>query len=118
MSTATLERESATDRDPGPRRLLHGMTWLVWRQHRGALWTGLALVAALVVTAVLLRNGAVAHQAAHGITGCPLMGGPERCSSSLEAIEEYRACTRPRCACCWPASSPCPSSAGSSWARR
>ncbi|MGW9420227.1 transporter [Streptomyces sp. SCA2-2] len=90
MSTATLERESATDRDPGPRRLLHGMTWLVWRQHRGALWTGLALVAALVVAAVLLRNAAVAHQAAHGIAGCPLMGGPERCSSRLEVIEEYR----------------------------
>ncbi|MFI8907050.1 transporter [Streptomyces albidoflavus] len=90
MSTATLERESATDRGPGPRRLLRGMTWLVWRQHRGALWTGLALVAALVVAAVLLRNSAVAYQAAHGIAGCPLMGGPERCSSRLEVIEEYR----------------------------
>lgn len=90
MSTATLERESVTDRDAGPRRLLHGMTWLVWRQHRGALWTGLALVAALAVTAVLLRNGAVAYQAAHGIAGCPLMGGPERCSTRLEVIEEYR----------------------------
>lgn len=118
MSTATLERESATDRDPGPRRLLHGMTWLVWRQHRGALWTGLALVAALVVTAVLLRNGAVAHQAAHGITGCPLMGGPERCSSSLEAIEEYRGLYSTPLRLLLVASSPCPSSAGSSWARR
>ncbi|WP_436737916.1 transporter [Streptomyces sp. BBFR102] len=90
MSTATLERESATTPVPGPRRLLHGMTWLVWRQHRGALWTGLTLVAVLVAAAVLLRHNAVAFQAAHGIADCPLMGGSERCTARQELIDEYR----------------------------
>lgn len=90
MSTATLEKESAAEAGPEPRHLLRGMTWLVWRQHRAALWTGLALLAAIVVAAVLLRNGAVAYQAAHGIADCPLMGGPERCSSRQARIEEYR----------------------------
>ncbi|MFD5027723.1 transporter [Streptomyces sp. NPDC058373] len=91
MSTATLEKESAAAEVREPRRLLRGMTWLVWRQHRAALWTGLALLTAIVVAAVLLRNGAVAYQAAHGIADCPLMGGPERCSSRQASIEDYRA---------------------------
>lgn len=89
MSTATLERETA----PAPRErreLLHGMPWLVWRQHRAALWTGLALLAALAIAAVYLRHGTTSFVQQHGIAGCTLFGGPEYCADRREEIGALR----------------------------
>lgn len=89
MSTATLERESAPAQRER-RELLHGMAWVVWRQHRGAVWTGLVLLVVLAGVAVYLRNGAASFVQQHDLAGCTLFGGPERCGERREEIGQLR----------------------------
>ncbi|MDJ1132203.1 ABC transporter permease subunit [Streptomyces iconiensis] len=90
MSAATLERETAPAQRKTGRELLHGMPWLVWRQHRGAVWAGLALLVALAAAAVYLRHGTTTFVQQHDIAGCTLFSGPERCAENQEAIQLYR----------------------------
>lgn len=47
-----------------------GLVWLVWRQHRAALWAGLALVAAVAAYIVWQRTQMVGYARTHGIEGC------------------------------------------------
>ncbi|MDX3230904.1 translation initiation factor IF-2 [Streptomyces sp. ME19-01-6] len=65
MSTAAVRLAG-----PGERPRTRGLVWLVWRQHRAALWAGLALVAAVAVYIVWQRAQMVGYMRTHGIEGC------------------------------------------------
>lgn len=61
--------------DRGARRpRLSGMTWLVWRQHRAAFWTLLALTALAVAWMLHQRAGLLDHLTAKGWPA----SGPDR----------------------------------------
>ncbi|MGY0062634.1 translation initiation factor IF-2 [Streptomyces sp. LZ34] len=65
MSTAGIRLAG-----PGRRPRTRGLVWLVWRQHRAALWAGLALVVAVAAYIVWQRAQMVGYMRAHGIEGC------------------------------------------------
>lgn len=94
MSTATLNRPEA----PAPRSarpgLLHGLTWLVWRQHRAAAWTGLGLLLVVVGLSVYLHHATGTYLDEHHIRGCPYFQGPAHCTAGQRALEDYRALYR------------------------
>ncbi|MFE9248687.1 ABC transporter permease [Streptomyces sp. NPDC007088] len=94
MSTATLNRAGA----PAPRSarpgILHGLTWLVWRQHRAAAWTGLALLLVVVGLSVYLHHATGTYLDSHHIRDCALFRGPRRCVEGQRAVEDYRALYR------------------------
>jgi hypothetical protein len=55
---------------PLARPRTRGLLWLVWRQHRAALWAGLALVVAVSAYIIWQRAQMVGYMRAHGIDGC------------------------------------------------
>ncbi|BBJ44533.1 hypothetical protein SSPO_072510 [Streptomyces antimycoticus] len=55
---------------PGARPGTRGLVWLVARQHRAALWAGLAAVAAIAAYIVWQRAGMVGYLRAHDIQDC------------------------------------------------
>ncbi|WP_413810135.1 translation initiation factor IF-2 [Streptomyces sp. OE57] len=57
-------------RAPGARLRARGLVWLVARQHRAALWAGLAVVAAIAAYIVWQRAEMVGYMRAHDIQGC------------------------------------------------
>ncbi|MCG0285133.1 translation initiation factor IF-2 [Streptomyces sp. PSAA01] len=54
----------------GARPRARGLVWLVARQHRAALWVGLAVLAAIAAYIVWQRAGMVGYLRAHDIEGC------------------------------------------------
>ncbi|ADI11070.1 transmembrane transport protein [Streptomyces bingchenggensis BCW-1] len=65
MSTAGLRLAG-----PVARPRTRGLVWLVWRQHRAALWAGLALVVAVAAYILWQRAQMVGYMRAHDIDGC------------------------------------------------
>ncbi|MCQ8188908.1 translation initiation factor IF-2 [Streptomyces rugosispiralis] len=57
-------------RVPGARLRARGLVWLVARQHRAALWAGLAVVVVIGAYIVWQRAGMVGYVGAHDIQGC------------------------------------------------
>ncbi|GAA0894968.1 translation initiation factor IF-2 [Streptomyces asiaticus] len=57
-------------RAPGARLRARGLVWLVARQHRAALWAGLAVVVAIAAYIVWQRAGMVGYARAHDVQGC------------------------------------------------
>ncbi|MBL1115595.1 translation initiation factor IF-2 [Streptomyces sp. 110] len=57
-------------RVPGARLRARGLVWLVARQHRAALWAGLAVVVAIAAYIVWQRAEMVGYMRAHDILGC------------------------------------------------
>ncbi|WP_413100619.1 translation initiation factor IF-2 [Streptomyces sp. Inha503] len=57
-------------RTPGARLRARGLVWLVARQHRAALWAGLAVVVAIAAYIVWQRAEMVGYIRAHDIQGC------------------------------------------------
>ncbi|AGP58659.1 translation initiation factor IF-2 [Streptomyces rapamycinicus] len=57
-------------RAPGARLRARGLVWLVARQHRAALWAGLAVVVAIAAYIVWQRAEMVGYMRAHHIQGC------------------------------------------------
>ncbi|ANW22277.1 hypothetical protein [Streptomyces clavuligerus] len=76
--------------DAEPRRLLHGLTWLVWRRHRAAAFAGLAIVVALAAYSFHLHQAIGEFLDARGIRGCLYMGGTEPCLNAQWEITQYR----------------------------
>lgn len=54
----------------GARLRARGLVWLVARQHRAALWAGLAVVVAIAAYIVWQRAEMVGYMRAHDIQGC------------------------------------------------
>ncbi|MFC9224922.1 translation initiation factor IF-2 [Streptomyces hygroscopicus] len=57
-------------RAPGARLRARGLVWLVARQHRAALWAGLAVVVAIAAYIVWQRAEMVGYARAHNVQGC------------------------------------------------
>ncbi|MFD5389283.1 translation initiation factor IF-2 [Streptomyces sp. NPDC127074] len=64
---------------PGARPRTRGLVWLVARQHRAALWAGLAVVVAIAAYIVWQRAEMVGYARAHDIQGCADWGRERLC---------------------------------------
>jgi hypothetical protein len=74
------------------RSPLHGLAWLVWRQNRVALLTGLVVVLAVGAWMLYERSAMVAYIQAHHLAGCGYFE-PARCMNSRtqHAVSDFRA---------------------------
>lgn len=91
MSTATATaRPNGAAPRTARRGPLRGLTWLVWRQHRAAAWSALALLLVVALGALHLHHATADYLTAHNIRGCEPYGGPPRCAQNQEAVSAYR----------------------------
>ncbi|GGX56714.1 hypothetical protein [Streptomyces fructofermentans] len=81
-ATSPLPATVRTRRGPH----LSGLTWLIWRQHRSAFWTGLVLLAVFAAFVVTRRSGMVADIDAHNLAGCVYESPEARC----EEVNAFR----------------------------
>ncbi|MEV5380564.1 ABC transporter permease [Streptomyces nondiastaticus] len=85
MSATTVSRTAAGSAPRPPRTL--GTAWVVWRRHRIAAWTTLAVLAALCAELVWLRGAMTEYVAAHGLAApCATEGD---CAAHAAAVEEF-----------------------------
>ncbi|MHB6911209.1 hypothetical protein [Streptomyces sp. DB-54] len=81
--TGGSDRAARSRHRPGPAA---GLTWLIWRQHRGALLAGVVLLAAAIAIAAYQRAGAVAFINDHHLAGCHLADPSDPCWRDQDAL--------------------------------
>ncbi|MFF4689013.1 ABC transporter permease [Streptomyces sp. NPDC001307] len=92
MSTTTTapspKRTAAAD-GARQRGILHGVTWLVWRQHRIPIIAGVVLLVAVAAAVAEQHSGMVTFIRTNHLAGCTASDSPPHCAAVAAKIREF-----------------------------
>jgi hypothetical protein len=92
MSTTTSlpARQDTPAASRAPRRgILHGVTWLVWRQHRAPIAAGALLLLAVAAVIAQQHSGMVTFIHAHDLAGCSVSDTSAHCVKAWPWIQQF-----------------------------
>lgn len=81
--------DSSTSAESPRRGILHGIAWLVWRQHRLPIAAGAVLLLAVAFAVVQQHSGMVAFVHAHNLAGCTAAATSARCLNAGASIRQF-----------------------------